>query len=109
VRPDLQVVVKSLLALDVVTLDAIGEALGVMSVSAQEIESVFDALEAAGRQVVSPSEGRGVERLHKVVAAARELRAELGRTATREEVAKRSGLRPEEVHHALELAKIMQR
>jgi hypothetical protein len=109
VRAELDKIVKSLLALDVITLDAVGDALGAAAVSALEIEAIFAAIEAAGREVVAPPDGRGVERLRKVVAMAKVLRTELGRTPTRDEIAQRSGLRPEEVHHALELAKIMQR
>jgi hypothetical protein len=109
VRTELHKVVKSLLALDVITLDAVGDALGTMAVTAPEIEEIFAALEASGREVVSPAGGQGVERVRKVVAMAKVLRTELGRTPTREEIAARSGLAPEEVHHALELAKIMQR
>jgi hypothetical protein len=93
-----------------VTLDAIGDALGARAVTHEEIDSIVARLEKAGRIVgEEPKEGVGVARLRKVVETGRALRAELGRSASPEEIAASSGLDLAAVRHALELAKVMQR
>lgn len=92
-----------------VTLDEIGESLGVMAVNAEEIDALLTALEAAGRRIDGPDGAHGESRLRVVIAAARELRAELGRTPRPEEIAARASMPIEAVRHALALAKVMQR
>lgn len=91
------------------TLDEIGEALGVMAVSAEEIDALMAELEAAGRRIEGPDGAQGESRLRLVLATARELRAELGRTPRAEEIAQRASIPIEAVRHALALAKVMQR
>jgi hypothetical protein len=94
----------------IVTLDAIGDALGARAVTHEEIDSIVARLEQAGRVVgEEPQAGVGVARLKAIVETARALRVELGRTATVEEISARSGLDAAAVKHALELAKVMQR
>lgn len=112
-RPELEEVVRALLAASEdsreVTLDQVGDAIGVRAVSTDEIELVFLALESQGRRIVGPEGAAGEERLRRVVQAARELTKELGRRPTVAEICERSGLVPLEVKHALALAKVMQR
>ena len=112
-RPELERIVQSLLAAtaagDTVELDAIGEAVGAMAISADEIDALFAALEEKGRHVASPEGGRGEASLARVLDAARALRAELGRPPRSEEIARRAGLSAAEVQHALALARVIQR
>ncbi len=112
-RPELATVVDDLLRGtargDVITLDAIGEAIGVRAASADEIDLMMSMLEEQGRQVVSEEGGRGEAKLKSVLDAARVLRAELGRAPRHDEIAARAGMSREDVQHALSLARIMQR
>ncbi len=91
------------------TLDAIGDALGVMAVNAVEIDALIGALEGAGRRIEGPDGAHGESRLRVVIATARALRAELGRTPRAEEIAARAEMPIEAVRHALALVKVMQR
>jgi hypothetical protein len=112
-RPELERIARSLLAAtrsgDTVELDAIGDAIGAMAISADEIDALFAALEAEGRRIASPEGGRGEASLARVLEAARALRAELGRAPRSEEIAVRAGLSAAEVQHALALARVIQR
>ncbi|MDB4942160.1 MAG: hypothetical protein JWP97_1694 [Labilithrix sp.] len=112
-RPELQQIVDALLAASgasrEVTLDAIGEAIGVRGVTSPEIDAMIAALEARGRKVSGPQGGDGEQQLAAVVRAARELTPELGRKPTAAEIAARAGLTAEQVRHALDLLTIMQR
>ncbi len=92
-----------------VSLDAIGDALGTLAVSTDEIDGLITALEGAGRTVDSRRGGDGEESLRIVLAAARVLRAELGRSPTTQEVAARTQLPMERVEHALHLANVIAR
>jgi len=92
-----------------VTLDQIGEALGVLAVSADEIDALMRALEEAGRRIDAPDGQHGESRLRTVIATARELRTELGRAPRASEIAARAKMPIEHVEHALALAKVMQR
>lgn len=112
-RKDLQAVVDALLLASerskTVTLDAIGEAIGTKAVGTEEVDAIVSALEARGRKVLAPEGQRGEGHLRDVIAAARALKSELGRTPSAKEIAARSGLDERDVRHALELAKVMQR
>jgi hypothetical protein len=112
-RKELQAIVDALLAASTstneVTLDAVGHAIGARAITPTEIDAILAALEAKGRSITGPRGGDGEAHLKAVVAAARALAAELGRPATREEIAGRAGLSPEDVRHALALLKVMQR
>lgn len=91
-----------------VTLDQVGDALGILSVSTDEIDAILSALEAAGRSVVGPT-GEGAERLlARVVHAARALRAS-GERPTLERVAGEAGITREQTLAALALLRVMQR
>ncbi len=111
-----------------VSLDALGEAIGTAKVDATEIDAMIAALEAKGRVVgdaraptheeaaagddARPRTGAlapGEKHLARVLAAARVLREELGRTPTRAEIAARAGLDEAEVAHALALAATLKR
>lgn len=119
-RPELVRVVEDLLRRtaegDAITLDAIGEAIGTRAVSSDDIDLMLSMIEERGRRVVSAGGegregegGRGEANLKRVLDAARVLRAELGRPPRPDELAARAGLSREDVHHALALARIMQR
>lgn len=109
--PNLAAIVQRLLAVhqDRVDLDAIGDAIGTMSIDTAGIEAILDALEAEGRTIVAPSGGTGIAALRKVIPAARTLATELGRTAHVSEIAARAGLSEAEVRQALLLARVMGR
>jgi hypothetical protein len=113
-RPELRELVDALLKASEdsreVTLDALGDAIGTRAVTHDEIDAMIGALEAQGRRVVGASgAGEGEARLRAVVAAARDLRASLGRTPTAREIADKTGLDLDAVKHALALARVMQR
>jgi hypothetical protein len=112
-RPDLAAVVDALVlsagSAGEVSLDDLGEAIGVRAVTPPEIEAILATLEARGVQVRGPEGGGGEERLGRVVAAARALGGELGRRASIAEIAERAGLSDTDVRHALALACVMQR
>ena len=112
-RKELRVIVDKLVAASEVTrqvsLDALGQALGIQSVSYVEIDAMISALEARGRTVEAASGGKGEEYLRQVVTAVRSLSHELGRRPSPSEIALRTRLSLEQVRHALLLAKIMQR
>jgi hypothetical protein len=76
-----------------VTLDAIGDAIGVI----------------AGRKVVGPEGARGVGNLQRMMPAARTLATRLGRAPTLAELAAETGLAEEDVRHALALGRVMGR
>lgn len=112
-RPELRAILDGLLEASadsrVLTLDAIGEAIGVRAITPDEIDTMIAELEGQGRRVTSPDGGRGEAHLKAVVTTARALGPELGRKPTAKEIADRSGLSLLEVHHALALVRVMQR
>ena len=91
-----------------VSVDAIAERLGASAVTQAEIEAIFDALEAQGREVWSPAGGDGAARLREVLRAARALRAE-GGAPTPEVIAGALSWPVGEVHRALLFGKILGR
>jgi len=112
-RPPLQAAVTQLLrthpAGSAVALDQIGLVLGTLSVSTEEIEAIFVALESEGCSVSAPATGGGEARLKQVIEAARALKAESSTRPTLTQVAERAGLTRDEVLGALFLLRIMQR
>jgi hypothetical protein len=92
-----------------VTLDEVGEAVGVVAVSTDDVDALLAALEAAGRETVGPEGARGVENLRRVLPAARGLAASLGRPPTLGELVRQTGLSEDEVRHALALGRVMGR
>jgi predicted DsbA family dithiol-disulfide isomerase len=111
--PKLEKVAEALLAASTesmtVSLDAMGEAIGVVPVSADDIDALMATLEDAGRTVVGPEGPRGVARLRLVIPAAHALAATLGRKPTLAEIAAKTGMDADEVRHALALARVMGR
>lgn len=92
-----------------VSLDQIGDAIGVRAISYVEVDAVISALENAGRTIEAGEKPRGEEHLQIIVRSIRELSVELGRRPTQPELAERTGLTRAEISHALQLARIMQR
>lgn len=90
------------------TIDDVGDAIGTRAVTPPEIDAMIELLEKSGRRVQAPEGQHGESHLKKVIAAARELRAE-GVTARPEDIAARTGLTANEVEHALALVRVMQR
>ena len=90
-----------------ISLDEIGEALGVMAITAEEIDVLVVTLESRGRRILGPSGGGGESRLKVVIATARDLRAELSRPPKPAEIAARASMTEQEVRHALALAKVI--
>jgi hypothetical protein len=93
---------------DSISLDTIGDAIDTTSITADEIGEVLNALERAGRKI-SHTPSTGVEDLRKVLVAARELNALLGRRPTVAEIALRAAIAPSRVRTALALAQVMGR
>jgi hypothetical protein len=92
-----------------VSLDAMGEAIGLVPVSTDDVDALMKALEDAGRRIVGPEGARGVGNLRRVIPAARALTAKLGRKPTLTELAAETGIGEEDVRHALALGRVMGR
>ena len=110
-RSTLQRIVDGLLARfpegSRVSLDEVGDALGATAASQEEIDTMLQAIEAAGRSVGEPEGRHGETSLRIVLEAARALRLETGRAPTATQIADRSGLAVERVRHALALARVI--
>jgi hypothetical protein len=113
VRPAVEAVLFALAAsVDVgapISIDAIGDALGTMAITTEEIEELFVALERNGHGIAASEGARGEQNLKKVVAAARAIREESGGKATVTQIGARAALSEEEVKFALALLRVMQR
>lgn len=107
--PVLAALLESGRASGTVSLDAVGEAIGVRAASTADIEALVDALEEGGVRVSAPEGASGEASLARVLTAARALRKELGRPPNVRELALATGLDEVAVRHALGLAKVMQR
>lgn len=94
---------------DAVTLDRIGEAIGTVAVSADDVEAMLTALEHAGRRVTGPEGGGLTDTLKKVLVAARDLAVLHGRKPTVGELALRTGYSRHAVRTALSLGRVMGR
>jgi aspartokinase-like uncharacterized kinase len=92
-----------------IALDHIGDAVGTLAVSTDEIDAIFKQLEAAERHVVAPPGGGGEARLKRVIDAARTLKQESTARPTLSAVASRAELTQDEALGALYLLRIMQR
>jgi hypothetical protein len=92
-----------------ISLDAIGEAIGVVPVSTEDVDALMAVLEGAGLRVAGPEGQRGVQNLQRIIPAARALAGRLGRAATLAELAAETGLAEEDVRHALALGSVMGR
>jgi hypothetical protein len=112
-RRELRAIVDRLVASSAasrqISLDALGQAIGLQAVSYAEIDQMISAIEARDRRVEATTEGRGEEYLKLVIGAVRSLSGELGRRPSLSEIALRTRLSLDQVRHALLLARIMQR
>jgi hypothetical protein len=94
---------------EVLSLDDVAEAIGVLRISQDEIDELFAWLESQGHSIGDPV-GRGAaELLADVLTAARALRGELGRAPQPREIAERASLSIAAVHRGLWFARILQR
>lgn len=91
-----------------VSLDRVGEAIGTMAVSVDEIETVLTALESAGRSVVGTEGTDPKADLRDVMSAARSLR-DGGVAPTIPELARRTGMSEARVRTALLLGQVIGR
>ena len=91
-----------------ISLDRIGEALGTMAVTVDEIEVIVSALESAGRSVAGGVEGDPKEDLRVVVQAVHALRVR-GKTPTVAQLSSATGLSEARVRTALRLGQVIGR
>jgi hypothetical protein len=90
------------------SLDAVAEAIGAAPVTMQDIEAIFDGLEAAGRAVeAEPRDPPSA--LKQVLATVRSFSALSGRRPTVPEIAQHSGLSVAEVRFAMLYARVLVR
>lgn len=110
-RPELEACAAELLALGepVLSLERISDAIGVLSVSYDEIDALFDRLEAEGITIGEPGAEPASVHLGDVLRAARRLREQQGRVPSPAEIAEATELSPEQVQRALLFARIVQR
>jgi hypothetical protein len=110
-RPELIAVGEALLALDSerLSLDQVAEAIGTARVTPDEIDELIYWLELHGRAIADPIGKGAAALLGEVLAVARTLRAELGRSPQPREIAEHGGLTLEAVQRALWFARILQR
>lgn len=87
-----------------VDLDDIAEVVGPRAVSYEEVDLIIERLEAEGLRVGEPLDEADVAVMHAILAAARRLRLDLGRSPTVEETATASGHAQHTVRRALEHA-----
>jgi hypothetical protein len=89
-----------------VSLDAVSEAIGAAAVTFEDIEALFDGLEAAGWHVESEPKDPPAA-LTKVLATVRSFSAVSGRRPTLAEIAEHSGLSLGEVRFAMLYARVL--
>jgi hypothetical protein len=92
-----------------ISIDELGDALVRANVTAAEVEDWMVRYEDSGGVILAPSGGGGAARLKTVLASARALGAELGRTPTVAEIAAHSKLDVVRVRWALALGRTMGR
>jgi hypothetical protein len=111
-RAEVRAVLEALLARTEagaeITLDALGDAIGAMSITQDEIDVLMRALEEKGRTVGSERGGHGEETLKRVLDLAREMKAS-GKTPTVTAIAEGTGLSIGRVRNALALARVIAR
>jgi hypothetical protein len=109
-RPAVAVILQNLLDRDesALSLDTIGDAIGTAAITPDEIEELFSALEAAGRQVEKATPNVR-EHLGVVLREARRLKQELKTAPTVESIAASTGLDESAVRAALLYASVMGR
>ncbi|HEY3669063.1 MAG TPA: sigma-70 domain-containing protein [Polyangiaceae bacterium] len=92
----------------VVALDAVAEAIGAAAVTMQDIEAIFDGLEAAGRTIEAERRDPPAA-LKQVLATVRSFSAISGRRPTVSEIAQHSGLSIADVRFAMLYARVLVR
>jgi len=109
-RPAIAAILARLLHSDetVLSLDLIGDAIGVEGITAEEIDELFHALEKAGRTIgtVTPNVR---EHLGVVLREARRLRRQSQAIPDIAAIARAAGLSPGEVRAALLYASVLSR
>ena len=112
-RPAVQAIVDALLASSdtgsSISIDRVGEAVGITRIDTTEIEALLVALEKAERKVVVETGASGIAALRTVVPATRTLTTELRRKPTIDEIAAKTSLSVPDVRRALLLAQVMGR
>jgi hypothetical protein len=88
------------------SLDVIGEAIGIVAITAEEIDELFHSLENAGRQIGSATPNIR-QNLNLVLREARQLRNTQNATPDTASIALASGLTPGEVRAALLYASVL--
>jgi len=103
-------IVRELLASpsEQLSLDRVADVIGAAAVGFDDIEAIFDALEAAGRPVHSEPRDPPAA-LAKVLSTVRSFSAASGRRPTLAEIARHSGLDVAEVKFALLYARVLVR
>jgi len=91
-----------------ISLDALGDAIGAMQITQDEIDALMRGLEDAGREITAEQGGLGEETLKQVLDAARAMRAS-GRTPSPLDLARATGLPIGRVRNALALARVIAR
>jgi hypothetical protein len=119
-RKKVRAILESLLARTerTITLDELGDAIGQMPITQDEIDALMRALEEAGREITSEDGAtaergastwsHGEETLKRVLDAARVMKAS-GRTPSPLDLARATGLPIGRVKNALALARVIGR
>lgn len=109
-RPAIAAILSRILESEnrVVSLDYIGEAIGVEAITAEEIDGLFRAIEDAGR-VIGTLTPNVREHLGLVLREARQLKSAKGGTPDIAAIANGAGLSPGEVRAALLYASVLSR
>jgi hypothetical protein len=92
----------------VVALDAVADAIGAAAVTMQDIEAIFEGLEAAGRSIEAERRDPPAA-LKQVLATVRSFSAISGRRPTLPEIAQHSGLSIANVRFAMLYARVLLR
>jgi len=93
---------------DVISLDAVAEAIGAAPVTMADIEAIFSGLERAGRRVEAERKDPPAA-LAQVLSTVRSFSAVSGRRPTVPEIAQHSGLSVGDVRFALLYARVLVR
>jgi hypothetical protein len=92
----------------VVALDAVADAIGAAAVTMQDIEAIFEGLEAAGHSIEAERRDPPAA-LKQVLATVRSFSAVSGRRPTIPEIAQHSGLSVAEIRFAMLYARVLVR
>jgi hypothetical protein len=109
-RPELEAVLLKLLSCDTneISLDTVGEAIGAMRITQDEIEQLLRAIEDSGRQIGGATP-RVRQHLRPVLEHARRLKAERNATPNVSAIAAATGLSVADVRAALLYAQVLGR